>query len=253
MHYYLIDHGNTFGKIALYHQEQRLQSWQVASSELSQLAQKLFAKPAPSQQCALIYSSVAAINPSLEKCFRDFTPHCVILNSQTPLPFEIAHYRREELGADRVALLAAATNLLSSDPEASALVIDIGTAITYDYLQSGRKYIGGNISPGPQLRLNALHQYTARLPKVSLPSNLAHTPSVGHSTKQAMLAGTIEGIVHEIQGYIDLTKETAPHTQVFLTGGYAPDFASRLKNVTFVYPTLQMDGLRSILTYNLQQ
>jgi type III pantothenate kinase len=159
---------------------------------------------------------------------------------QTPL---VLDYRTPQtLGMDRV---AAATGAYLLHPGKNLLVIDIGTAITFDFVDESGYYKGGNISPGPELRFKALHHFTGKLPLVNEQGNI---PALGYDTVTAIRSGVIEGIVREIDSYInDYEKKCNVFT--FLTGGYSFYFESKLKNPIFADENLVLRGLNEILNY----
>lgn len=131
----------------------------------------------------------------------------------TPSPLVNRYRTPGTLGADR---LAAAVGAAELRPQADLLIIDAGTCIKYDVVDAARNYWGGNISPGLEMRLRALHEYTARLPKVEAEGEL---PDVGHDTETAIRAGVVRGIRFEVEGYLRQMAERYPSLQVFLTGG----------------------------------
>jgi len=135
-------------------------------------------------------------------------------------------------------------------PDCEILVIDAGTAITYDFIDSKKVYWGGNIAPGLDLRLRALHEFTQKLPLVSVKNE---TPFIGNSTDSAILSGVIYGIVFEIDGYINELKIKYPQLSTFLTGGSTFYFAAKLKNAIFAERNLVLIGLNRILQYNVQK
>ena len=142
-------------------------------------------------------------------------PRVVQLTGLTPTPLQM-HYRTPHtLGADR---LAAALGAVSLMPGTHLLVIDVGTCITYDVVEDGRAFLGGNISPGVQLRLQSLHQFTAALPLVEA---TGEQPLVGYDTATAIRSGVLAGVRAEILGVIRNLALHYPQLQVWLTGGDA--------------------------------
>lgn len=170
------------------------------------------------------------------------------LNHQTPLPIKNAYGTPETLGKDRLAAIVGAWQLY---PGENCLVIDAGTCITYDLLQAGGTYLGGNISPGLNMRFRAMHEFTARLPLVQREVEIDN--AIGQSTLTAMRNGGQLGMSLEIEGFIRLFREQFGSLQVILTGGDAEFFAKVLKSKIFVNPDLVLRGLNKILTYNAEQ
>ncbi|MDR2804984.1 MAG: type III pantothenate kinase [Dysgonamonadaceae bacterium] len=164
------------------------------------------------------------------------------LDYQLPIPLTIEYQTPQTLGMDRV---AAAVGGVSQKPATNLLVIDIGTAITIDYVSATGVYRGGNISPGVELRFKALSHFTGRLPFVHEQGDI---PSLGYNTETAIRSGVIEGITRELDSYID-EYQKKQGISTFLTGGYTFYFESKLKNAIFADENLVLKGLNEILKY----
>ncbi len=248
--YLLIDQGNSRLKIAIATQE-RLYPTQlyVALPTVSQLLDLIQSYHLSTTTIHAIYSSVGQVDEIWLEEIQKVCALFVVLNTDTPLPLQEIAYDRRGIGVDRLSSVIGVAKL-SNEP---CLVVDIGTAITYDLLLPERRYVGGNISPGPKLRLQALHDYTARLPLVPWTGISTRAPlweqTIGQQTEQAIWLGVARGIVYEIDGYIDDLKKLYPNLNIWLTGGYAGDFAKWLKNRNFVKSNLVELGLRDILVY----
>jgi type III pantothenate kinase len=167
------------------------------------------------------------------------------LSHTTPLPIKIIYGTPETLGRDRIASACGAASLF---PKQNLLVIDAGTCITYNMVLAAGIFIGGNIAPGLQMRLTAMHEHTAKLPLVQ-----PDWPQVqiGDSTEHAMQLGAALGMVFEIEGMVRHTKDAFGTVSVVMTGGDAPFLASRLENQIFVEPELVVTGLFKILAFNV--
>lgn len=166
----------------------------------------------------------------------------VRFSSSTPLPLEIDYRTPGTLGSDRI---AAAVGAWSEAHGRNILVIDAGTAITIDFVRNDGTYNGGNIAPGIKMRLRALHEYTSRLPMVDKEGD---TPAIGYDTETAIRSGVINGICHEIEGYINEFKQKYCDLLVFLTGGDEKPLKNRIKNCIFADKYLVAKGLNRILT-----
>ena len=127
------------------------------------------------------------------------------------------------------------------------LVIDAGTCITYDLINSKKEYLGGSISPGIQMRYNALHQFTSQLPLLESVDTAMLT---GVNTEESIHSGIINGVFVEIDGIIQRYTNQYPDIKVIVTGGNAKFFDKGLKNTIFAKPNLLMEGLNKILDYN---
>ena len=165
------------------------------------------------------------------------------LSYKSKLPFKIEYKTPETLGADRIAVLAGAFNLF---PEENILIIDAGTAITFDFLIKNA-YKGGNISPGIDIRFKALNTFTGKLPLVSADEKIE---SPGQTTRDAILSGVINGIIYEINEYIRTFKKKYKNNRIILTGGDSEYINTKLNNQIIHVPDLLNDGLNFILEQN---
>ena len=189
-----------------------------------------------------IVSSVIADSCELQNELQKLQCPIVRFNSSTPLPLEINYRTPGTLGSDR---LAAAVGAWNEATGRNLLVIDAGSAITIDFVSKDGKYNGGNIAPGIKMRLRALHEYTSRLPMVDKEGD---TPAIGYDTETAIRSGVINGICHEIEGYINEFKQKYCDLLVFLTGGDEKPLKNRIKNCIFADKYLVAKGLNRILT-----
>lgn len=165
------------------------------------------------------------------------------LNHETKLPFVIGYHTPETLGRDRIAGLAGALALGYEPP---LLVIDAGTCITIDILDSNYFFPGGSISPGMHMRLEAMHTFTHRLPLIPMDE---HADLPGTDTRRALTAGAQMGAVCEIEGQIARYREQYPNLNVVLTGGDSDFLVRRLKSPIFAHADLVLTGLNHILNY----
>lgn len=190
----------------------------------------------------VIYSTVANVPPAafLDRwTARKWT--VVALSDLEELPFPSVYETPRTLGQDRQAVVAAARRL----GRLPALVVDAGTCVTFDLVDAGGVYRGGNISPGLRMRLTAMHEYTRRLPRVAI---AAPRDRVGRSTAQAVLHGGWMGVVYELEGlYNRLVNDGEPPT-VLLTGGDADLLAVQLRMPVTVDRHLVLRGLYQILS-----
>ncbi len=178
----------------------------------------------------------------LNKCF----PIVIRMDHNTPLPVKSMYKTKETLGNDRIAGVTGANALF---PSTNVLVIDAGTAITYDLITRDSVYRGGNITPGLSMRFKALHTYTGKLP---LAEKTEHYPLIGEDTISAIVAGVTGGILMEIEGHINALKKVYTDLKAIITGGDAEFFDKKLKNTIFVVPNLISIGLNTILEYNVK-
>ncbi len=238
-----IDQGNSSTKAGIFNWDKLIETFvfeQFGKRELSTLLTKFSIS-------SCIISSVIADNIELIEELSGKIKTVIELDHKTGIPIENNYLTPETLGKDRLAAVVGASYL---KPESDILVIDAGTAITYDFIDSHHRYTGGNIAPGLNLRLRALHEFTHKLPKVELKTE---TPLLGNSTESAILSGALYGIVFEIDGYINALKIKYPQLSTFLTGGSTFYFDNKLKNAIFAERNLVLIGLNRILLYNVQK
>ena len=188
-----------------------------------------------------IISSVIVETPELSEAISGLQCPVVRFSNSLQLPLEINYRTPHTLGSDRI---AAAVGAWNEAPGRNMLVIDAGSAITIDFVGKDGKYNGGNIAPGIKMRLKALHEYTSRLPMVEKDGN---TPTMGYDTETAIRSGVINGICHEIEGYINEFKQKYCDVLVFLTGGDEKPLKNRIKSCIFADKYLVAKGLNRIL------
>ena len=192
----------------------------------------------------VILSSVKSYPELLKTALKNNFKKFIELNSKIPLPVQNLYHSKETLGNDRIAAIAGAYDLY---PDSNTLVIDAGTAITYDFIDEKNQYLGGNISPGIRMRYKALNSFTNKLPLLE-PSDF--NKLYGRTTEEAIIAGVQNGVIFEVDKTIDFFKEFYSNLKVIITGGDAKFFDKKLKNSFFVHFNLVALGLNCILEYN---
>lgn len=188
-----------------------------------------------------IYSSVGPADEAFIQNLRQRIPHFSVYALSMKMPIANAYQTPQTLGLDR---LAAAVGAWTLAPHQASLIVDMGTAITYDYLSADGCYQGGNIAPGIWLRFKVLHQETAALPLVDAHEDF---PATGVDTQTAIRAGVMQGIWHELQGYLKQYQQIDENLTCFLTGGDISYFESRIKSPIFARKNLVLIGLNRIL------
>lgn len=232
-----IDVGNTKTKIGFF-EEDRLVSTKTFESlaDLNQFLESKETKSVIISSVKIPYEDILTELSSLH--------NPILLNNKTTLPFK-SQYKSKTIGLDRLAAVAGAQSLYSNK---NILVIDLGTCITYEFLEKGKVYYGGAISPGMYMRFKSMHNFTARLPLVK-PESVDNW--ISNTTEGAMLSGVVHGIQAEIEAYIqEVESKYAPLT-VIITGGDAKFFESKIKATIFAIPELVLMGLNAILRYNV--
>lgn len=172
----------------------------------------------------------------------------IVLTSETPMPFRVQPSARGQIGADRLALVAAA---FAMKPHQNSLIIDVGTCITYDILTRDDEQFCGPISPGMKLRFKAMHEHTHLLPLLD-PSNI-EPKLLCENTKECLQAGVVLGVVSEIKEFIDAYSNIFNDLNVFISGGDNIFLENKLKNCIFANSNFLFNGLRFILEYNESQ
>ncbi len=239
----IIDQGNTSVKIALYNDSSLISFDRINNPGLEEI-ERLCNQHAIERA---IISSVKKDNAGIVQILENRSIQFIELTDQTPLPISIAYKTPHTLGRDRIAAVIGAWELNPGQP---SLVIDAGTAVTYDFINEKGCYIGGNISVGLELRNKTLSSYTDNLPYISLDGD---TPDLGYSTETALRSGITYGLAFEIERYIEFIKAKHTAVSIFLTGGDAKRLANKLKYAIFAYPNLVMIGLKRILDYNVKK
>ena len=233
------DFGNTRLKVAVF-KDEHLEDIIVLEDNSDAAIVDLINKYQPQNS---ILSSVVNHNQTIETILSARTKFH-LLNSRTKLPFTTPVGKPETIGADRLALSAAAVHIF---PKAHNLVIGMGSCITYNFVNKDSEFMGGGISPGLEMRLKSLNHYTAKLPLVSANGNI---PLVGYDTVTNILSGVILGIVYELDGFIDEYRRKFDNFNVLLTGGDLVHLGAHLKKKIFADPELIFKGLYAISEVN---
>ncbi len=238
----IIEQGNTSTKVAIYAEGNLKASFVYKTFDKSKL-KPLFDVYSLDKG---IYSTVADVDEDLIAYLKERLSCFIYFDNDVRLPITIKYKTPHTLGKDRIAAVVGAYYL---QPNRNILIIDAGTCITYELLEASGSYLGGNISPGMTTRFKALNDYTKKLPLVN---EREEVPCWGTCTEDAIRAGVVNGIVFEMDGYIDKAKELYSDVLVFLTGGHSFYFESRLKNSIFADINLVLTGLNRILEYNVE-
>ena len=237
----IIDQGNTASKIALYANENEVFFKKTSNAELlSSITTLLEEYPVDKA----IFSSVVDFENASVDFLNDHIRFFIHLNKKTPLPVQTVYETPETLGKDRLAGVVGANYL---QPGKNCLVIDAGTAVTFDFIDAEGIYRGGNISPGLTMRFKALNEFTSKLPLLTSEGDI---PMLGYSTETAVRSGVINGLIYEIDSYINELKKKYANLFVFLTGGDTFFLAAKVKSSIFADTKLLTKGLNRILNYN---
>ncbi len=190
-----------------------------------------------------ILSSVIFHNAAIEQLLAEKTIFHK-LSHTTKINFTVPVGKPETVGADRLALMAAAVFYF---PGKNNLIIGLGSCITYNFINQYHQFLGGSISPGLDMRFKAMNDFTAKLPLVTADWNF---PLIGYDTKTNLQSGVIVGIINEIEGFIEKYNQKFGNFNVVLTGGNSAYFASQLKYRIFADHNFLFKGLYALSETN---
>lgn len=236
-----IDQGNSAAKVALWDDGALLD--QIVEPTITCAHMKRFLAPYGRPANAML-CSVSAKESRLTDIIAKYADNVSRLTNSTPLPITIDYRTPSTLGTDRIAAAVGAWASFAGQP---LLVVDAGTAVTYDAVTADGHFVGGNIAPGMRMRLDALHRYTARLPLVEVPRTIAYDTFLGFDTPSAMILGAVYGIVGAISYY---RAHLPAGTHTVLSGGWAQELSKLIDFDVTVDTDLVSRGLNRIITYN---
>ena len=235
----IFDIGNSSYKIAIFEKRKLVFHTRIEALD-ADILRDILSRYLPQKA---IISSTSSIPDFITEMMSSHDVDVIYMTKETKKPFKIDYITLDTLGSDRIAAVAGGRVLF---PKKDLLIIDSGTAITFDYLIDDI-FIGGNISLGIHTRFKALNSFTARLPLVSIPEKVN---SPGKSTTEAIEAGVIFGVLYEINEYIRTFLKDNPEGIVLLTGGDSEYLKERLEYQVSLCPDVVMVGLNNILEYN---
>lgn len=236
----VIDIGNSYCKVALMNSCQVENVHTFPHEQLIEETQKLLLSS------GVRHIAICSVHHSINLFLEHFKGQLeiIVIDNALKLPFKNL-YKSDTLGNDRIALVAGAMTHLNKN--SSALVIDTGTCITYDYLDNKGAYHGGAISPGLKMRFQALHTFTSKLPLVSATTKPSTT---GKTTIESIQSGVQNGIAMEIDAMIEHYFSRDKHLKVFLTGGDSELLSKQLKNRFFADSNLTLSGIYNLYLTN---
>ena len=238
----IVDEGNTLCKIAVLDKSEVLYEAAAAEFDMAQAAEYI---ERYNVDKAVVASTRGGAEQICEK-LRSKVAKVWHFTSQTEVPIAIEYTSRQTLGTDRIAVAVGVVCELDIN---DALIIDMGSAITYDIVENGA-FKGGNISLGVAMRFRALHEFTASLP---LCEATEPTAEFGNSTKEAIEQGVMQGVFYEIEGYVERIWAENDKKSIIFCGGDAESFVNRIKNAIFAPRKLMFTGLNRILEYNVSK
>jgi len=238
-----IDIGNTLVKLAVFEGGKLLELKITSAENISLVLNELVINhPEISKS---VMASVAGIHKEvINNCLKNRS--ILELTATTPVPFRNLYGTPHSLGIDRIALAAGA---ISEYPNKNVLVIDAGTCITYDLMTKNREYVGGAISPGVNMRLEAMHNFTSKLPLFRIEEETSDK-IIGITTQENLEIGALMGAALEINGFIESYKLQYQDLTIILTGGDSQLLSKKVKNGIFAPYNFLLKGLNHILEFN---
>ena len=233
---FIIDIGNTRVKYAGFKKGSLHTKGYSTDNEIGSLLNSL-AKDVKS----VVVSSVKPISKEFLAVVEKNALNCFFLTAELQMPFKNNYETPHSIGADRLALAAGGLNAF---PNTNVLIVDIGTCMTFDFIDADAVYHGGAISPGLLMRLKALNTFTGKLPLVDLKPPIG---LIGRNTNESILSGVVNGMLKELDGIIDEYKMRYPDVKIILTGGDIAFFDKKLKNSIFADAEILLKGMHFIL------
>jgi len=235
-----VDIGNSFTKIAFFSSKSKI----IKVLRFDNSDENIYKFIEENSFDACILSSVLRNNEKIEGIIKQRTSNFLKFSHKTAIPLKNLYKTPETLGLDR---LAAAVGAYSLYPQKNILIFDAGSALTIDFVSENAEYSGGNISPGLSMRFKALNTFTDKLPLCEKKDDFL---KFGNDTCSAITAGVLNGMIAEIDAYIDNFNKKYDNLITIITGGDSFFFENKLKNSIFVNPDLIMQGLNNILIFN---
>ena len=238
-----IDNGNTSVKVAFFIGTELVATNRFMRRDVRLLDRFISTyKPDSAIMCSTASSEASQ---RVEELINQRCSRVMSLTHETPMPISLGYRTPQTLGRDRIATAVGAWSIAQGG---DVLVIDAGTAITYDLVTADGCFVGGNIAPGLGLRFKSLHEHTGRLPLVDADGD---APVMGYDTQTAIRSGVLLGLLGEIRSCIATLKMSHPGLTVFLTGGDGKLLHSRLGEEGVIYQEhLAAEGLNRIYLYN---
>jgi len=240
-HTLAIDAGNTRIKAGWFAEDQMIEVWQIASTDFG-------AAMLPISTNRAVVCSVGYPESDLQEwLIQRGVAGVRIIQSGDPLPFPSDYKTPETLGSDRKMMVHAANVLYPGIPR---LVVSMGTCITYDWINSDNRHLGGYITPGLPMRWEAMHTKTERLPLVRPPDIQSGGSTPGTDTLSALQWGVLRSVRHEIRGlWTDFQhhQRDSKSSQLIITGGDAHFFEIIPEERIFAAPHLALIGLHAML------
>ena len=235
----VVDAGNTRIKYAFFEGKRLVE----AKYRADELCEDLGKWKETGAAIDLLLSGSGKVPEGMELLLREWADSCLEASPLMPLPLKIGYATPSTLGFDRIAIC---TGAMSFFPGCPLLVIDSGTCITFNYVDAEGTFLGGNISPGLEMRFRSLHQFTAKLPYISPAQAYG---GVGRTTEEAIRNGVMDGMLFEIESYVRRFTEENKGARVVITGGNGRFLEDHLTYEACFCDTLGLIGLNEILLF----
>ncbi|MFY9242871.1 MAG: type III pantothenate kinase [Polaribacter sp.] len=236
----VIDVGNSRVKAAVFEQHNIVELFIFEKNKIVSEVKKILKHQPISSS---IISSVSNISLKQIDKLKEYTS-ILVVDATLKIPFKNLYATPNTLGVDRIALVSAAVKKF---PKSNVLVIDAGTCITFDFINSSSEYLGGAISPGLEMRYKALQKFTSKLPLLNIDEPKSF---IGNSTEQSIHSGVINGVVQEIDGVVGQYQKKYLDLTIVLTGGDTNFLSKQLKSSIFANQNFLLEGLNEILIFN---
>lgn len=248
-----IDIGNTNTKFCLF-KNGIISKKAVFDDELLLHEKKFYTAVSSFRKHKISFIGISSVVPELIKpvfnlCLKNFKIKPLIISNKSKLPIKIKVKSPLSLGSDRICNAAAGYKIFRGKD--NVIVIDSGTAITYDVVLKNGNYIGGAIAPGIHLLNFALNDYTAQLPLLSRNELIFPKNPIGKNTHNALQSGIMLGIADSVNGMINrINQKIGKKCKIIVSGGNAELTSSCIEHNNTVYENLVSKGIFEILRYN---
>jgi type III pantothenate kinase len=246
-----IDIGNTHTVIGIYQRDQLVADWRITSSiartedEIGMFI-KSFCRDSSIDPELIVRSGISSVVPNMIPIYQKmvkkyFNIEPTVISTSLDLGITILYEDPMAVGTDRLCNAVAGYSQYGGP----LIIIDFGTATTYDVISEKGEYLGGIIAPGVETSSAELHRRAAKLPKIDM---IFPEKAIGKTTVASMQSGILFGTVDSVEGMVKrISAELEKKPIVIGTGGYSAMISLQTQVIDFVIPTLVLDGIRIIM------